>query len=362
MACKLYSLYNKGTIEIYFDYQKCDDNIWEYQVELKPNENKNIWLTNGTFNLSPSYFQDLEIVEITNFPPLPVTPTLTPTPTTTPAESPEPTPTITPTFTSTPTVTPTVTPSTTPPPVLLPNDVLFVDNITNSIYGYTPITNTVKFLFQVENSNTILNIANTETRVFINYSNGDIDEYFMTLNPFSLTYSTTYSFPEDIGVSLFAIDNNFLLTGSNTINKLNLSASTSTTLFSLSGSCENCISSGGLLYYPTLDQYLINYYDTTTGNNFVSIFDSTGSTISTINLSIFLPPLYPDTTEILGLYTSDDIIYGISFNMNIYEINFSDLTLLGPVQPINVTGETSVGTSMSIDFVSWTVPAPIFEY
>jgi hypothetical protein len=374
MACKFYSLFNSGTTEINFNYQRCEDALWEYQVELKPNENKKIWLLDGTFSIDSFFSKNLQYVEQTDFPPPPpVTPSVTPTPnptsptpepTSTPTTTPEPTPQPTPQPTpdATPTPTPTVTPSPTPIPVLLPNDIIFADNITNTIYGYTPSTNTIKSLFQVSNPNTILDIANTSNRIFINYDNGDIDEYSMVLNPFSVNYTTTYSFPSNIGVSLFALDNNFLLLGSDTIERLNLSALTSTTLFSLSGACENCTSTGSLLYYPDLDQYLINYYDTISQDIFISIFDNLGNIVSSIDLSLLAPNLYPEVDQILGVYTSDDIIYGISYNMNIYEINFSTLSLVGPVQPINFTSETCIGTGMSIDYVSWTLPAPIFEY
>jgi len=351
MACKVYSLINSGTTTVNFNYQRCDDALWEYQIEIQPNETKKIWLLDGTFNISPFFSQNLVITESSDFPPIP-TPTPIP-PTATPTSTPTATPT------ETPTPTPTITPSPTPIPLLLPSDVIFADNITNSVYRYTSSANTIQYLFQVTNSNTILDITNTTDNIFINYDNGDIDEYSIIRYPFSATYTTTYSFPSNIGVSLFALDNNFLLIGSDTIDRLDLSALTATTLFSLSA---NCTSTGSLLYYPTLDEYCVNYYDTITGNDFISLFDNSGSTISTIDLSLFIPPLFPDADQILGMYTSNDTIYGISYDMNIYEINFSTLTLIGPVQPINLTSEKCIGTGVSVDYVSWIAPAPIFEY
>lgn len=358
MSCKSYTLVNSGSSVINFNYQRCDDALWEYQVELQPNERKKIWLLDNTFEISPYFSQSLVITEINNFPPSAPTPTPTlPVPTTTPT----PTPTIAPTGTpvSTPTPTPTITPSSTPIPILLPNDVIFADNITKNIYRLTPSANTIQYLFQSINPSTILDITNTSNKIFINYDNGDVDEYSIISYPFSATYTTTYEFPSNIGVSLFALDNNFLLLGSDKIEKLNLSALTSTTLFSLP---TDCVSVGSLLYYPTLDQYCINYYNTISGDDSISLFDSSGSTIASINLNLFTPPVFPDVDELLGIYTQDDMIYGVSYDMNIYEINFSSLSLLGPVQPINLESEKCVGTGVSVDFVSWTLPAPIFEY
>ena len=42
MACSKYTLTNTGSSIVNFSYQRCDDAMWEYQVELNPNQNKNI--------------------------------------------------------------------------------------------------------------------------------------------------------------------------------------------------------------------------------------------------------------------------------------------------------------------------------
>ena len=44
MACSKYTLTNTGTTQVNFNYRRCDDAMWEYQVELEPNQTKNIWL------------------------------------------------------------------------------------------------------------------------------------------------------------------------------------------------------------------------------------------------------------------------------------------------------------------------------
>jgi hypothetical protein len=102
-----------------FNYQRCDDTLWQYQVELSPNQTKNIWLVNGTYASAELFQQSIVIVNEGVFPPaISPTPTPTNTPTVTPTPSITPTntvtPTITPTNTPTPTVTSTVTPTTTP--------------------------------------------------------------------------------------------------------------------------------------------------------------------------------------------------------------------------------------------------------
>jgi len=83
--------------------------MWEYQVELNPNQTKNIWLLNTTY--SSAFPNSIVLVNLGPFPPLGPTPTPTATPTNTPSTTA--TPTNTPTNTATNTQTPTNTPTNT---------------------------------------------------------------------------------------------------------------------------------------------------------------------------------------------------------------------------------------------------------
>ena len=125
MACSKYTLTNTGSTTVNFSYRRCDDSLWEYQVELLPNQTKNIWLVNGTYSSAQLFQQSVVVVDEGAFPPAispTPTPTITPTPSITPTNTPTvtPTPSITPTNTVTPTttVTPTVTQTVTPTNVL----------------------------------------------------------------------------------------------------------------------------------------------------------------------------------------------------------------------------------------------------
>jgi len=111
MACSKYTLTNTGTTVINFNYRRCDDSMWEYQVELYPNQTKNIWLMDNTFSIAPLYNTNLVLEDNGVFPPVYVTPTPTPTPSVTPSNTPTQTttPSVTPTNTGTPPVTPTNT-------------------------------------------------------------------------------------------------------------------------------------------------------------------------------------------------------------------------------------------------------------
>jgi hypothetical protein len=67
MACSKYILTNTGSTTVNFSYQRCDDAMWEYQIELTPNQTKNIWLLNGTY--STAYSQGITLNNQGKFPP-----------------------------------------------------------------------------------------------------------------------------------------------------------------------------------------------------------------------------------------------------------------------------------------------------
>ena len=79
MACTKYTIFNTGNTVINFSYRKCDDSMWEYQVELLPGETKNIWFIDNTFIIPQSFAQFVVIDNQGSFPPIGPTPTPTPT-------------------------------------------------------------------------------------------------------------------------------------------------------------------------------------------------------------------------------------------------------------------------------------------
>jgi hypothetical protein len=111
MACSKYTLTNTGSTIVNFNYRRCDDSLWEYQVELNPGQTKNIWLLNGTFAIAPVYTTMISLINYGPFPPISETATPTPTPSVTPSNTPTGTAAVTPTPTNTetPTNTPTQT-------------------------------------------------------------------------------------------------------------------------------------------------------------------------------------------------------------------------------------------------------------
>jgi len=120
MACSKYTLTNTGSTIVNFSYRRCDDSLWDYQVELLPNQTKNIWVLNGTYTVAPSFKNLISLVDQGPFPP--INATNTPTPSNTQTPSPTITPTETPTNTPTPSVTKTQTPTVTQTPTNTPTN------------------------------------------------------------------------------------------------------------------------------------------------------------------------------------------------------------------------------------------------
>jgi len=122
MACSKYTLTNTGSTTVNFSYQRCDDALWDYQVELLPNQTKNIWVINGTYTVAAAFKNVIVLVNQGVFPPIFATPTPTQTPTQTPTNTPTPSTTATNTPTPTNTETPTPTPTNTETPTNTPTN------------------------------------------------------------------------------------------------------------------------------------------------------------------------------------------------------------------------------------------------
>ena len=53
MACSKYTVKNVGKTPTLFNYRRCQDAIWQYEVPLNPGQSKNIWLIDGTYSTTP---------------------------------------------------------------------------------------------------------------------------------------------------------------------------------------------------------------------------------------------------------------------------------------------------------------------
>jgi hypothetical protein len=126
------------TNSVYVNYQRASDKMWQYQVELKPGQPRNIWFVENTFET----FSDNPTIEYVTYYPFPLettrpvpgfTPTPTPSNTKPPVNTPTPTPSNTETLKPTPTPTPSTTETSTPTPTPTPSSTLPTQNILDAI-------------------------------------------------------------------------------------------------------------------------------------------------------------------------------------------------------------------------------------
>jgi hypothetical protein len=114
MATQKLQIKNVSTNIILFNYQNASDNVWNYQSQISPGQEKHIWCVENTFSYSGPINGLTVINKTTNV--CGITPTPTPTPTQTGTPTPTPTQTVTQTVTPTASVTPTITETTTNTP------------------------------------------------------------------------------------------------------------------------------------------------------------------------------------------------------------------------------------------------------
>ncbi len=69
MPCSKFILTNTGSTIVTFNYQRCDDSLWEYQIELNPNETKNIWLVDDTYSAAQQFQSEIVLTDEGVFPP-----------------------------------------------------------------------------------------------------------------------------------------------------------------------------------------------------------------------------------------------------------------------------------------------------
>jgi hypothetical protein len=105
-------------------------------------------------------------------------------------------------------------PSDTPSGPELPADSILFNGRTGGVYRYDPVAETSTLLTIPGTAVTYLDIAHTQTKLWLNAS-GKVDEWNITLNPFTAAVSRTVGTPHTLGNGLGVVSNTVLL-GTNT--------------------------------------------------------------------------------------------------------------------------------------------------
>jgi len=223
MACSKYILTNTGSTLVNFSYRRCDDSLWDYQVELLPNQTKNIWVIDGTYTVAPSFKGGILLINEGAFPPISATSTPTPSPTNTPSQTATPTntatntptPSVTPTNTETPTATVTPTNTETPTATVTPT--------TTETPTLTPTPTTTETPTLTPTPTTTVTPNNTFSAEYIVYSGSTSDEAcgqdFPTVTvhgnnaqfDLSTEFSNNFYFPPTIDMTGFIQYNGYVV-------------------------------------------------------------------------------------------------------------------------------------------------------
>ena len=105
-------------------------------------------------------------------------------------------------------------PSDTPSGPELPADSILFNGVAGGVYKYNPVTEISTLLTIPGTAVTYFDIAHTQTKLWLS-ANSKVDEWNITLNPFTAAVSRTVGTPHGIGNGLGAINNTTLL-GTNT--------------------------------------------------------------------------------------------------------------------------------------------------
>jgi hypothetical protein len=275
-----------------------------------------------------------------------LTPTLTvtPTKTVTPTVTKTPTQTVTPGLTVTPTptltLTPTLTPTTAP---IIPNcSVLFNNGTQASVTAYFPSSNTSQILSGTYPQNSG-DIAHTTTKLWLpGQYNNTIEEYDITLSPWSSTFNRTISLPVGFspGNGLASITNTQLLTTNTFSTPPNqvviLDITTSTAVPTVIGTLPNGRSVSGDLLLTTTNKILVT---TNAGNQkFLSQYSYPSFTLEVdVNIT-------SSTQAPWGIFIDSGNIYVCNAYGQIYNVNLNSpytLTLVNN-SGLNISGASQV--------------------
>jgi len=318
MACSKYTLTNTGSSIVNFSYQRCDDAMWEYQVELNPGQTKTIWLLNSTY--STAFTTSIVEVDLGVFPPIALTPTPTRTSTPTPSVTVGLTPTATHTQTSTPTPTQTPTTTKTSTPTQTPtNTNTPTDNVTDTPTPTPTSTPTPSITASQTQTPTPTNTetpTNTPTPSITASQTPTGTPEVSPTNTASVTPTLTQTpTPSSFGSNTFkvtmvnssrALLNGYTLTEVPYISTSGIGFSATTGTFPLSATSSSSSSVYGT--HAALNSSTVSFEINSTGSASISIlWFVNGSVVSTLNSSVVSGP---NTLNLFvaGPYSTSDTI------------------------------------------------------
>lgn len=204
------------------------------------------------------------------------------------------------------------------------------------IYDYEPSEGTCTYLFSTGMYS--VDVANTDTKLWVNGGSGMLREFNITLDPF------TYSFSRDItvgaslgaGLTVYSADDitetYVLLAGISYIRKFTITpgGTSFTTLFSLG---TNRYVTGDIIYNASNNTYLVSNTQSSFSNSYyITEYDEYGTVISELTIPY---------SNIYGLFEYEGLRYAVRGTKEFYEITSGGLIYVGIIPTIIVVNGAS---------------------
>lgn len=202
-----------------------------------------------------------------------------------------------------------------------------------------------------------VDIATTNTKLWINYYGTTIQEFNITLSPFTITFSRSIILPSAPGAGLTVrsandITSTYELIGGgnpNSIKKFTIT-STSVTQSYLFNMGTSRIVTGDIIYNAITDTYLIANNDTVSGLHYITEFTSVG----VVNFEIVVSP-----TNIYGLFVYDGENYAVGYDHLVYKISISGISLFSTIPMIpGINGSSQDVSCINITTSTTTTSLP----
>ena len=233
------------------------------------------------------------------------------------------------TTTTTTTTSIPVTTTTTTTQIVSACAVLFVTS-NGDIYGFEPSTGACTFL--VATGRSAVDIASTDTKLWTSPGGYTINEFDITLTPFTCVFNRTITVDSVVGAGLTVksaddVTETYELVGGgspNYITKYTLTplGATDSLLFEMGADRKV---TGDIIYNANTDLYLISNFDINTYASYITQFDNTGTKI----FEILIVPI-----NAFGLYVYNGDNYMVTSSHDIYFITPADIILVGVVSMV----------------------------
>lgn len=241
----------------------------------------------------------------------------------------------------TPTATPTVTPSTDPTPVVAECSAIIIDS-QKRVYGYDVQTNTLTQL-PVSGIDVNVDISHSQDKLWISNSAGPIQEWDITLSPWSATFNREIDTNGGIGPGLGSTTSNTKLLGSWSGDLLEIditgSIAVKTTLFQMiSGR-----SVSGDILFTTTGKYIVT--SKMGANRYITQYDYNGNVEVDIDITSTISNPW-------GIFQDNGNMYICDGTGEVYNINTQPPYNLTLVDDLGVTiyGSSQIYNCLDVEF------------